>query len=69
MPCCDDSLLALARKSKIDNEMAEQEKKLKDSQNQIANGKSQLEEQSKIQKENLVNAFSGMPVYHSLKNE
>ena len=43
-------------KSKIDNEMAEQEKKLKDSQNQIANGKSQLEEQSKIQKENLVNA-------------
>ena len=36
--------------------MAEQEKKLKDSQNQIANGKSQLEEQSKIQKENLVNA-------------
>ena len=35
-------------KSKIDNEMAEQEKKLKDSQNQIANGK--------IQKENLVNA-------------
>ena len=43
-------------KSKIDNEMAEQEKKLKDSQNQIANGKSKLEEQSKVQTEKLVNA-------------
>ena len=42
--------------SNINNEMAEQENKLKDSQNKITNGKTQLEEQSKTQTEKLVNA-------------